>query len=514
MKKFQFIILFAVGLSAGVLGQQRAEYGEVCNINITCVSNNTLDPLKCSTDGVCMCEDGMFRDPNLNRCVSGHNKSCTIVAGDGKPMRTCTEFAECWPNANTLAEAIRKNGTCHCNPNTIPNPDAGYCTLKHGSTGCKQETDCDVLSSLTCRNGTCVCQDEEFQTFNGTSCIALAGGSCVAVPPFVKPDCGDNMKCDNNGTNPTNKCVCKDGYSPNPDKTCGKGFDQECIPDTNDCNPDFECLESNGTHKCICPTGQVPSTNETCRVISGGNCSVTLGPQCIDYAECKNGVCECTSGFTASPDKTKCLGLLGTSCDNVTSPCAETDFLRCAEDSRCTCKDGYDNDEPNKICKGWLNSQCTPGKNGNCVGNIVCRDAGTGNSTCQCPNKHKASSNLKECFALHGGSCNSTTKCSNDDFLTCDLQSNVCSCSDLTKYLHEDGSDRCVAKANQPCSGNEGECVTNSTCIATNSRVCSCISNHKPNDEGRCVLSGKANSIVASSALLALVMIMVFEKNY
>lgn len=168
-----------------VVHSQGLEYGHICNATLRCFSSNINDPLECSskdgTDGRCICPSDMFRHDELNRCVSPHNKTCTLQSGEGFPIQMCTKFAQCWPNeeGGSSLDMERVDGICHCDRDAKFDPSTLKCKLNYGSRRCEKETQCDVRSFFTCREGQCACQDENHQVYNGAEgkCVVLAEGN-------------------------------------------------------------------------------------------------------------------------------------------------------------------------------------------------------------------------------------------------------------------------------------------------------------------------------------------------
>ena len=63
-----------------------------------------------------------------------------------------------------------------------------------------------------------------------------------------------------------------------------------CLNAPNPCNNDGQCFYSQGSITCMCNEG-----------FDGQRCEIDLcqGMTCPANAECRNGVCQCSEGFTS-----------------------------------------------------------------------------------------------------------------------------------------------------------------------------------------------------------------------
>ncbi|CAL8107388.1 unnamed protein product [Orchesella dallaii] len=485
---------------------QAIEYGQLCDITVTpdeCRSVNVLDPIVCTnviingTDfAVCACEDGMFRHEDLNYCVSPHLGKCTIQSNDGQPIHKCTKFAHCFDTTTRANE--RKEGKCYCEPDTVPDGVSGHCKLTHGSNRCTVPTDCNVQSILTCRQGSCVCEDEEYQVWNKTSgkCEALIAGSCTANLPFPKPDCnGRNTHC-NNITETEFICQCLPGYTEAPDKSCYKEFEGECEIN-DDCHPQFEC-KGNPTKQCLCPDGQIyHDESKTCRILVGQQCALNSTLECTIHAACINNNCTCTQGFIGVNGT--CFAQYGSECSEV--GCYGSDFLQCSNTTTtCDCVPNYQAE--NNRCVGLIGQSCR-NSNDDCVGNSICLQ-----NQCGCSDGQESLPNLIQCVALHGQSCDGITVCKTDSFLTC--TDSTCNCNNPLSQTYEESRRTCVGMADRECLGVAELCVGNSSCSPLDNtnmqRICKCNQNFASSKEGLCVQANGSSNVVTSGVMLSILL--------
>lgn len=66
-----------------------------------------------------------------------------------------------------------------------------------------------------------------------------------------------------------------------------------------DCQKSLMCQRTNQTGVCTCASKyRYDPVKKLCRGLSGAICQAELD-DCIDHAECRNGICECAHQFIA-----------------------------------------------------------------------------------------------------------------------------------------------------------------------------------------------------------------------
>lgn len=259
-----------------------------CNPDVPCPGN------KICVNGKCVCPQGTFFHPPLNKCV------------------------ECIPG-----EVIDKCRTCNEQGEIVTIPCAGDCDPLEGCVDCLKDSSC---SSNT----------------DGRTCCDPTTKKCVCCPGFIwdpiLKKCGVKPPCEPGSCGPCKKCdpilgcipvICPDGfvcdpilddcvYTPCPPTPCKDGTDcgkecgckdvtcTECAKlSCQDCNKALGCKCNPQTGKCE----KVTDCNNPC--ITKHDCDTNCGCDDATCKDCANYSCEeCGKipGCKCNPQTNKCEG--------------------------------------------------------------------------------------------------------------------------------------------------------------------------------------------------------------
>lgn len=217
----------------------------------------------------------------VNACGSAYSGlSCDdIFAGSTPPAcriaGTLADGAPCGEATQCAGAACRKTGSNTC----------GACSTRGASgAACTSNTDCAY--ELTCAEGKCIarskagaaCSDAQpcegnLHCKDGTCAVALeAGAACT--PTEGECNSAKGLTCDGTAK------VCKEVKLANAGEPCGIVDDAFVV-----CAAAGKCkLVAGGAGKGVCEVAAA----------DGQPCNTQTGPNCIEPAECTNGVCTIT----------------------------------------------------------------------------------------------------------------------------------------------------------------------------------------------------------------------------
>ena len=365
----------------------------LCNDIDECLANtdNCDDmPNACrNTDGGFMCV-----------CPPGYSGS---GVGD-----TCADINECTQNTDG----------CDNNPDACVNEVGGFhcmCPTGYSGTGvgntCMNIDQC-AMNLDNCANLPAVCMDDQGSPGFHCECpdMGYTGTGTMADPCVDVNECssGSLNNCNANATcanTPAGSytCTCATGWMPsgvNPGHGTGGCMNiNECTANTDDCNANATCVDTQGSFNCTCGGGYMPSGAMPGHGPSGcsetNECTANTD-DCNANAACTNMpagsfTCTCNAGFTpggANPghgtdgcaDTNECTA--NTDDCNANAACTNTP----AGDYTCTCGAGYSpsGSPPGRGAGGCVDiNGCSPSP---CQNGGTCADVaapGTG-ATCTC----------------------------------------------------------------------------------------------------------------------------------
>ena len=403
----------------------------LCEGNLHCT--NTVGSFTCGClDGyetvVINDWDSLKRIPScldINECTSQEicpdNSLCQNTVGDyncqchaGYQGSRCTDIDEC-----ALIKSCDQNATCS-------NSNGSYkCSCDTGFYGdgetCK-EGQCDDRScplNQKCLSPTakeCVCN--EGLTFDESTDLCQDIDECL-----LRNSCDGNATCANLEGSYTCKCNtgyfgngetceigdCKDDACPLNEECvsprgiecqCKNGFERdqsgpcvdvdECFINTEICDENADCLNTDGSYKCSCRKGFFGNGVSSCFI---GSCSAS---NCRANQKCVSptGIdCECIKGFVLN-DKSVCDDF--DECASGTHLCSEN--ASCANtvgSFNCTCKTGFSGNGLSCL----LSDRCAAGFH-NCHADAMCENTDVSYS-CIC----------KKGFIGNGASCSDLDEC-------------------------------------------------------------------------------------------------------
>jgi hypothetical protein len=365
----------------------------LCNDIDECLANtdNCDDmPNACrNTDGGFMCA-----------CPAGYSGS---GVGD-----TCVDINECMLNTDG----------CDTNPDACINDiGAFHCMCPAGYSGTGVGNTCVNIDQCTMNLDDCAatpatCVDDSGSPGYHCTCPATGytGTGTVASPCVDVNECssGSLNNCNANATC-TNvpagsfTCTCNTGWAPtgtNPGHGAGGCINvNECTANTDDCNPNAACMDTQGSFTCTCNAGYTPAGGNPGH--GAGGCTETNEctantDDCNANAACTNTpagsfTCACNAGFTpggANPGHGTDGCADTNECTNATANCnaAATCTNTPAGDYTCTCGAGYSpsGSPPGRGAGGCVDiNGCSPSP---CLNGGSCADVvapGTG-ATCTC----------------------------------------------------------------------------------------------------------------------------------
>jgi hypothetical protein len=238
-----------------------AKYGDACNAKEPCDKKSGTE----CVNGKCLCpfEPQQYYDKEERHCVSYAGANCTTPK-----VSACVPNAECvnvqLRTGYTSEDGVKKVHTksvtqCHCKKGFSETKN-GHCMGMAG-TECSVKQPCLADAFLVCVDGKCNCRNPLHEVVdNRTSqCVSLVGSACHDSPISSStgggvmtgigalkkgsPDCVQNAEC------VKGKCVCKEGFSPTPRKSCLLGYKQSCEPFQCNRHAGLACI--NGECECF-----------------------------------------------------------------------------------------------------------------------------------------------------------------------------------------------------------------------------------------------------------------------
>ena len=294
--------------SCGTKECTNKEEGKFCKCEDIVKGQTCEGNLRCSTNGECVCPEGLFQDKtNKSQCNSPENPA-TCGASKGNPAGTpCREDQICNGKECACIEGIECGGKC-----IDPLKEHDFCGL---GESCDQLVQCN--DDETCTQGACVCTNP-LQAKCGTNgaCIDVdtnithcgAKGSCVAESYLDDNFMG--FLCTGSGRTGCNhgSCACVDGYV----------FDK-------------------ATKQCVGASSSVTSCGTDTDNLM--NCQLLFG----NKAECNNGHCGCKIGWIAIDNTLSWYKDLSDKDKRIRciDPYTDNEFCGATSENRGnTCKDG------------------------------------------------------------------------------------------------------------------------------------------------------------------------------
>ncbi|CAL8067908.1 unnamed protein product [Orchesella dallaii] len=276
-------------------------HGDACNSNADCGTK-----LICGLDEICECEKPLYvYDPFQASCVLPLGSACD--GGMSKNLSQCVTSATCRPEAGN-----RNLFTCQCDGGKERN---GNCLISHGGKCGIENKECNEEEQRTiCNEGICACKDGVFDE-QKEKCVSGAFGIC----DYATFDCISNSHCafdagSQGGKEPLRKCVCDEGFVP----------------------VDYECLATIGQ-----PCNYTKINNDGHSARSAVNCDPIASLRCI------HGTCQCGVGEEYDLEMKKCLGLVGSFCE-------ENDEDYCVYHADCVLRSTHFTQRGRCECKlGW-----------------------------------------------------------------------------------------------------------------------------------------------------------------
>lgn len=313
------------------------------NFEESCISDKECRHdrfLRC-IHGRCECnETSSVYNVLLRQCVGKVGQSCLGVDGCvyNADCATRTVFSPVTSHRRTPTQYVK---TCSCRPGFIADP-SGFCKVGLGGQ-CSQSKVCS--DNFKCKDGECVCKFPELQLaiLRSQTCLSLVGGPCnetiysganeVNNVTTTKFQCIDNARCTLT-SDTLFECKCVEGFVENMEGTCDLAFGANCnvhtfVPTSRNTdgisswNQDLSCDRVTPLY-CIDGVCQCESSlyeydgNRACLGKYGAKCKPSTemkdgsSNSCISGAICtaakgsKHGKCICSSGFSASRNRT-CL---------------------------------------------------------------------------------------------------------------------------------------------------------------------------------------------------------------
>lgn len=438
----------------------------------------------------------------------------------------------------SLCDSRCKNGSCVeekcvCNEgyaDTTPKHSLAFMFYDEYDYNSGEETEGCQPVCENCTNGQCVAPNEckcneGYAKLSDGSCqpscsnctsggICVAPGECRCLPGYKMSDSKCIPHCF--GHCPDHKCI-KPGVCECGENFFWSNFVEECVPKcvSMRCKPNERCMGTTGTCDCtlgykrntttsecdpICDNGcvngycsapNICSCNENFTHLNATHCQRKCDPTCPRNAECQDGTCVCSKGYT----KYSSICLKNCPCTNA----------YCSDyDNECRCRLGYFKNPKNS---SECISECELDgcENGFCTSKLSF-------AQCKCHKHYQMDKTAKKCIK-----CEEGTYC-NGEFMpyTCNppcehgicVEKDTCACHhgyDKTEKSHVcepvcyEGCANGVCHNPHNCTCNEGfekvddkcqpvcvhKCV-NGICSAPD--VCNCTEGHEfvPNSKHKC----------------------------
>lgn len=273
-------------------------YGECvdCFGDADCkINSQTCSKQECiCKDGLVMGDDKLCKPGPLQGCK--HNKDCDSRAKCIKGLCVCGGSSTgngkfCRNSKPCSADRCGKNSKCVIDPLI---PDEPHCVCSGGfrkteNGECVEMLDCFGENGQNCTGGQ-IC--EKFE--DGSKCICrdgyemiFSGGisKCQDANECSKPDsCQPNSECVN--SEGSYECECVDGYKKN-NGVCQD--EDECSEIEGICNAGAECVNFEGSYSCSCKKGYFKKDDECLK----DECEV----DCKENEECYGGEFRCRKSY-------------------------------------------------------------------------------------------------------------------------------------------------------------------------------------------------------------------------
>ncbi|XP_050315678.1 EGF-like domain-containing protein comC [Anthonomus grandis grandis] len=412
--------------------QQYATKGDKCSSDKICLDHSNPLSLKCSKNGVCVCNDDYYDRGQDCRKKGQVNGECAI-------SMDCSA---------TMANSYCGLGKC------INNTSLQHLMIDNEfkPVSLKEDLKLDnvVLSSLTeiqCNDSAntvyfqdeiCICAPGFF-LFNNR-CIAELGMMDTTVAYQNDSDCPIKPgKLSSDGI-----CYCKEyWFQDETNRECKKTtleYTRSCM-DNDWCKamgPYAFCNSATG--KCECSSiSTFNATSFYCNYDGTNLTDVCLSDwECPLYESCKDQKCQCDDGFFKVNESGLCLPKIGYSCK--VRDCDHIDGAICnSETEVCTCENtSYVNDEYQCLPQVTsLNEECQIDEQCQSMHNSGCLSDKNNITRCLCNDEYREVND--KCYLIRspGSLCSTETDCTAILGETFVCRNMLCQCP-LDKYLNQD----------------------------------------------------------------------------
>ena len=415
----------------------------------------------------CLCIDGFTIHRSTLTCRVDAGGRCKTDA-DCNLQTTCQNSNSTHKTCNVRRGVSCVSAENHCENSTVCDDVSKTCLSDVGMQ-CSKSSDC--RSKTTCAASLC-------QLKIGQSC-AQHPSNCV---PGSRCERGDNIckglpgkSCKGTQETHTHTNVCVSGTVCDVDDICRVVSGQNCDSGDRKCRHGLVCQGGKCSvdlgRECTAPqshcvNGTTCDNLKRCKISEGKKCS-TNPDMCVSGSKCAKGVCQCIQG-KSSPSGGRCepsrklpLGR----CDPKQGNSACLDRQAECRNGTCRCSSGYTEDSADYSCKLAPGESCSfDGSWDKCTSGTTCgpdRRCGLELGAVCDPRRPEAP-------------CRYGLVCQADGYCKIDLGGD-CSgegmshCTDGTAC---DAQLRCRVPVGQECYG-EGVCVAGARCDG----VCTCIQN-------------------------------------
>ncbi|CAL8143516.1 unnamed protein product [Orchesella dallaii] len=372
-------------------------------------------------------------------------------------------------------------------------------SANYGDT-CDAAHRCQSRASLTCNNGTCQCLMPDIMTFNGKKCTVFAGETCTFITVDLQNGnetkrIEEKLPCVSNAICQDGFCICHSNFYEAANRTCiMKGSIGAPCESTLQCDSHNNLMCNSTTKKCECDSvvSTFDNVRNTCLRLVGTPCNQTSGQnQCVQNAECNNGICTCYNGPYFNNTQKQCERKRG-----YNQPCEDSNYCRgnlgmsliCNDDKRCACNSTISTyEEEQAKCMKIVGAPCSM-YDIECTPNSYCYDGyGRRSRKCMChPGFIKTNSSKCEPRRSFGKTCKSDEQCDTERNLKCSPRG-FCECKE-DRARYDPKQERCVKLVDELCDYSSN-CVFNSICNRQpwlDAAVCECRKYYEPSQDGSC----------------------------